>query len=183
MKSLRVVAILFFSLIVTFPIQLNAQDDLGREFRRVFVESCIDEFKVYNLDVHYRKFCNCTYDKFIKRFKESGADLDDERAIVAILEQEKYKTEVETCLLENTNSQKEEILSETEERELFYKTCAESLNKNKYVRENTDVQEVCSCVYDTLIMFPITEDMAIQSTVNDYIDECIFIYLESKDEK
>lgn len=157
----------------------NTDDLLENDvFRKAFLESCISEAKSQKLSVNAKVFCTCSFENLMTLIKDSGIDFSDENAVDKITQSKEYEDIVFSCFSGNNVD-----ALETE----YVKICAKNLSKDKFMRKNTDVNEVCHCTYTKIKDGPYTMVELNQlpaEKASEYYqkisEECIKFYLESK---
>lgn len=168
---------------------VTAQNAINQEdkevFKRIFLESCISEAKTQKLDLNAKAFCNCSFEKLFSLLEESGAELTDEKALDQITKSKDYENAIFRCMSSNggagVNTSEDVIENE------FVRICAKNMKKDKFMRKNTDVSEICKCTYskikdsqytmDQLNNLPSDESSKFYSKIS---TDCINYYFESK---
>ncbi|HUH73191.1 MAG TPA: hypothetical protein VLZ75_02175 [Chitinophagales bacterium] len=160
----------------------NANDPGQRElYKKLFLEGCITEAKSQKLNVNARSFCTCSFEKLYSLIEESGADLSDARALDQITQSKEYEAAIFACL--NGNDESADDVFEKE----FVRICAKNMNKDKYMRKNTNANEICSCTYSKIKDGPYSmmdlNELPVEET-SKYIEkisaECMKYYFESQ---
>ena len=153
---------------INFISAQNANEIEQKEvYKKLFLEGCISEAKNQKLDVNAKSFCNCSFEKLYSLLKESGADLSDERALDQITKSKEYENAIFACLNGDGDSSQDAIEDE------FVRICAKNMNKDKYMKKNTDTKEICSCTYSKIKDGPYT-----MIELNDLPEEESSVYFE-----
>lgn len=154
------------------------------EYRKLFVNSCLQEAKKQKLNIDSRSFCNCSFEKLFSRLEETGVSIEDSAPLIEKISQSpEYEKEVEACLssVMGKGGENDGISSELK------KICFKSMSKNKYMRKNTDVNEICDCTiakyqdsqYTIMDFSNMTEEEA-AGFFERISQECILYYFENK---
>ena len=157
----------------------NANDLLENDvFRKAFIETCISESKSQKLPVNPKSFCTCSYENLIQLIKESGIDFSDENAVDKITQSKEYEEIVFACF----NGNNVDALQAE-----YVRICAKNLSKDKFMRKNTDVNEICRCTYSKIKDGPYTivqlHQLPVEARSNYYHPisaDCIKYYLQTK---
>lgn len=118
-------------------------EDLNKSsYRKLFVNACLGEAKKQKLDIDARYFCNCSFENLYARILASGKDItSDPKIIDKVSKSSEYEAEVQECLMQSVSGQSQNSVVENELKAI----CLKTFNKNKFMRKNTDINEICDC--------------------------------------
>lgn len=153
-------------------------------YKRLFLKTCISEAKKQNVNADIKGFCACSFDKFYNRALESGADFEEDPSVLEVISKSpEYEKEVQLCLLENITKDEVNALFEKE----FMKSCIKSINKDKYMRKNTDANEICECSFAklkdgkySLLQLNELSQAESEEYVKKISEDCMIYFLEKK---
>lgn len=153
-------------------------------YRRLFLKTCISEAKKQNVNADVKSFCACSFEKFYNRALESGADFEADPTVLEVISKSpEYEKEVQNCLLENISKDEVNTLFEKE----FMKSCVKSINKDKFMRKNTDANEICECSFAklkdgrySLLQLNDLSPAESEEYVKKISEECMIYFLEKK---
>lgn len=113
-------------------------------YKKLFLEGCISEAKSQKLNVNAKAFCSCSFEKLFTLIEETGADLSDSKALDQITKSKDYENAVFSCLNGSDDTTEDAVENE------FVRICAKNMNKDKFMRKNTNANEICKCSYSKI---------------------------------
>ncbi len=181
MKKVLLILILLIQFVGIVSAQDSSKEEQKEVYKKMFLEGCISEAKAQKLNVNAKSFCTCSFEKLFILLEESGADLSDSKAMDKISKSKEYENAIFGCLSGSDDTNEDAVEKE------FVRICAKNMNKDKFMRKNTNANEICSCTYSKIKDGPysIMElNKLSEEESSKYLGgisaECVKYYFESK---